>query len=76
LGGEFHQYNLTNVTKSDILRLLYLQKYAGVYSDLDNIIDYTCVMRMLARKKGFWYAGEPFYVYPPQASNLFLFVDK
>jgi hypothetical protein len=64
------------VTKADILRLLYLQKYAGVYSDLDNIIDYTCLMRMLARKKGFWMAGEPFTNWEPFASNLLLFVDK
>jgi hypothetical protein len=63
------------VIKADILRLLYLQKYAGVYSDHDNIIDYTCLMRMLARKKGFWMAGEPF-TRVPYASNLLLFVDK
>ncbi len=48
---------LTDVQRSDILRLLYLKKYAGAYADFDTIIDYDCLMSLLPRKKGFHMAG-------------------
>ena len=31
------------VYRSDVLRYLYLYAHGGVYSDLDNVIDYECL---------------------------------
>lgn len=36
-----------DVEKSDYYRLQYLYEYGGIYSDLDNIIDYPCLMTLL-----------------------------
>ena len=58
LATDFHKYNLAAVEKADILRVLYLQKYGGIYSDFDNILNYTCLMEMVSPLKGFYMAGE------------------
>ena len=36
-----------DIEKSDYYRLQYLYEYGGIYSDLDNIIDYACLMNLL-----------------------------
>lgn len=36
-----------DIEKSDYYRLQYLYEYGGIYSDLDNVIDYPCLMNLL-----------------------------
>lgn len=37
------------VEKADLLRLLYLYDKGGVYSDLDNSINYTCLENFIEK---------------------------
>lgn len=37
-----------DIEKSDYYRLQYLYDHGGIYSDFDNIIDYDCLMKLLA----------------------------
>ncbi len=46
--SEAREKALTPVEKSDILRYLYIYEHGGVYSDLDNVIDYDCLNEFLA----------------------------
>ncbi len=36
-----------DIEKSDYYRLQHLYNYGGIYSDLDNVIDYECLMKLL-----------------------------
>lgn len=38
------------VEKTDILRLFYLYEKGGVYSDMDNSINYTCLEKFIEEK--------------------------
>ena len=45
---EYEKYNITTpVVKSDILRLEHLYHHGGIYADLDLVIDYPCLMKIL-----------------------------
>lgn len=37
--------------KVDLLRLFYLHDKGGIYSDMDNKINYTCLEKFIEKKK-------------------------
>ena len=38
------------VERADVLRLLYLYDKGGLYTDLDNDIDYPCLYELISTK--------------------------
>ena len=46
------------VEKVDILRLLYVYEKGGMYSDIDNKINYECLYKLIKSKNETFYFGE------------------
>ena len=60
------------VERADILRLLYLYDKGGIYSDLDNTIDYPCLEKFVKNNKETFYFGHE-QKFPKNASNNFIY---
>lgn len=56
LGKDFSKYKLNTIQRADILRVLYIYEYGGIYADLDMVINYQCLMDNL-ETKGLWTGG-------------------
>ena len=64
--------SLIMVERTDILRLLYLYDKGGIYSDLDNKIDYACLERFIGQNKGSFFFGHEQFD-PKKPSNNFIY---
>ena len=49
--AEFKEYNLTTVQKADLFRMFYLYENGGLYTDLNIIVDYSCLMSNVEKLK-------------------------
>jgi mannosyltransferase OCH1-like enzyme len=46
------------VERADVLRLLYLYDKGGVYSDMDNVIDYPCLYDFISTQNESFFSQE------------------
>ncbi len=46
------------VERADLIRLLYIYENGGVYTDLDNAVDYNCLDDFLKDKNTSFFAAE------------------
>ena len=60
------------VERTDILRLLYLYDKGGIYSDLDNKINYTCLENFIKNNNQTFYFGHEQFD-PKKPSNNFIY---
>jgi hypothetical protein len=57
--------------RSDAFKLAYIWKYGGLYSDLDYIINYQCLMMKLEGLKGTYYGAEQDWFRKPAISLFY-----
>lgn len=46
------------VERTDVLRLLYIYEKGGVYSDMDNVIDYPCLYDLISKQNQSFFSQE------------------
>ena len=62
------------VERADIIRLLYLYDKGGIYSDLDNDINYTCLESFIKENKETFYFSNEQKWYRDSCNN-FIYTD-
>ena len=62
------------VERADVLRLLYLYDKGGVYSDMDNVIDYPCLYDLISTQNESFFSQEQ--KQPTVPSNNFIYAPK